>query len=29
MSDIRDILMSGVSEQHRSQQIKKTNEKRL
>lgn len=29
MSDIRDIFMSGVSEQHRSQQIKKTNEKRL
>lgn len=29
MSDIRDIFMSGVSEQHRSQQIQKINEKRL
>lgn len=29
MSDIRDIFMSGVSEQHRSQRIKKNNEKRL
>lgn len=29
MSDSRDIFMGGVSEQHRSQQIKKINEKRL
>lgn len=29
MGDIRDIFMSGVSEQHRSQKIKKINEKRL
>lgn len=29
MSDIRDIFMSSVSEQHRSQQIKEINEKRL
>lgn len=29
MSDIRDIFMSGVSEQHKSQQINKINEKIL
>lgn len=27
MSDIRDKFMSGVSEQHKSQQINKINEK--
>lgn len=27
MSDIRNIFMSGVSKKHRSQQIKKINEK--
>lgn len=29
MSDIRDIFMSGVSEEHKSQQINKINEKIL